>query len=358
MHADSPKAPRITHRDIANRLGISQSTISRVLSNHPKVSPDTRKLVLQAVEAMHYRPDPALSVLAAHRWPEQRARTVANLAYIILAPRTEYCGSVGSQAQMRVVRNRAEELGFGFDCFWLSDYPSGRELSKVLYHRGIEGLILTGDEEQSRINLEWSHFCHVALGEDTNLPLCNRVRYDWFDALLKAIDRALERGYKRIGIALMDHQNSVINQALVSGCFIAGQKLSMLGLPILPTATFQPNQTDGKPLREWFHENQPDVVISSNIRAYYLMDEAGIQFPKAAGFVYLHRSHSPGEERLSAMDDLCSLRVSRTVELLAQLIHLNQKGILKYPRIMLIQGEWYEGETLPDRHTESVPLGG
>ena len=43
--------------DIARELGISKSTVSRALSGHPSVKPDTRRIVLEKAAAMHYKPN-------------------------------------------------------------------------------------------------------------------------------------------------------------------------------------------------------------------------------------------------------------------------------------------------------------
>src|SRR3546814_554673 len=43
--------------DIAIKLGISKSTVSRALTNNPNVSPETRKAVLEVAKEMDYQPN-------------------------------------------------------------------------------------------------------------------------------------------------------------------------------------------------------------------------------------------------------------------------------------------------------------
>ncbi len=57
--------PRI--KDVARRAGVSSATVSRVLSNHPHVSPETRERVLQAIEELGYRPSRVARSLRAQR---------------------------------------------------------------------------------------------------------------------------------------------------------------------------------------------------------------------------------------------------------------------------------------------------
>ncbi len=54
---------RVTIKDIAKELGISPSTVSRALKDHPDISPDTKKAVNELAEKLNYTPDPiALSL--------------------------------------------------------------------------------------------------------------------------------------------------------------------------------------------------------------------------------------------------------------------------------------------------------
>ena len=53
--------------DVATFAGVSHQTVSRVLNDHPNVSPRTRALVLAAVEELGYRPNTAARALATGR---------------------------------------------------------------------------------------------------------------------------------------------------------------------------------------------------------------------------------------------------------------------------------------------------
>ncbi len=49
-------ARRIGIRDVANKAGVAVSSVSRVISGHPNISPDMKERVLAAVQAMGYEP--------------------------------------------------------------------------------------------------------------------------------------------------------------------------------------------------------------------------------------------------------------------------------------------------------------
>lgn len=57
----------ITLQDVANKLGISHQTVSRVINDHPRVLPETRERVLQAIQKLGYRPNRAARFLANRR---------------------------------------------------------------------------------------------------------------------------------------------------------------------------------------------------------------------------------------------------------------------------------------------------
>ncbi|HEX8548706.1 MAG TPA: LacI family DNA-binding transcriptional regulator, partial [Cytophagaceae bacterium] len=50
--------PEITIKDIALRLSVSVSTVSRALSNHPRIGLRTKEKVLALAKELNYRPNP------------------------------------------------------------------------------------------------------------------------------------------------------------------------------------------------------------------------------------------------------------------------------------------------------------
>jgi LacI family transcriptional regulator len=56
-----------TLNDVAKVLGLSHQTVSRVINKHPRVLPETRERVLQAIDALGYKPNQAARFLANRR---------------------------------------------------------------------------------------------------------------------------------------------------------------------------------------------------------------------------------------------------------------------------------------------------
>ena len=61
------KSKCVTIKEIANRLGIAVSTVSRALHDAYDVSPETRKKVLAITEELDYRPNPYAVNLVTQR---------------------------------------------------------------------------------------------------------------------------------------------------------------------------------------------------------------------------------------------------------------------------------------------------
>ncbi len=62
---DGPGHPTI--RDVAARAGVSKSLVSLALQNAPRVSPETRAVILAAADELGYRRNAAARALVAHR---------------------------------------------------------------------------------------------------------------------------------------------------------------------------------------------------------------------------------------------------------------------------------------------------
>ena len=58
---------RVTIRDVAQRAGVSSSTVSRVLNDSASISQRTRQAVREACQALHYVPDITARGLSGHK---------------------------------------------------------------------------------------------------------------------------------------------------------------------------------------------------------------------------------------------------------------------------------------------------
>jgi LacI family transcriptional regulator len=85
-------ADKVTLRDIAQRAGVGDGTVSRVLNNHPNVSQKTRDKVMKAVEELEYRPN-----FSARHMRTQRSQLIGFLTDLVAT--TPFAGQIIQGAQ-------------------------------------------------------------------------------------------------------------------------------------------------------------------------------------------------------------------------------------------------------------------
>lgn len=67
LPTDGQTRPRVGIRDVALCAGVSTATVSRALSNHPRVAPATRIRIIATAEVLGYIPSAAAAALATGR---------------------------------------------------------------------------------------------------------------------------------------------------------------------------------------------------------------------------------------------------------------------------------------------------
>jgi DNA-binding LacI/PurR family transcriptional regulator len=125
-----PRPARITARDVARHAGVSQPTVSLVLSGNPRarVAPATRERVLQAVEALGYRPN-----LLARALVQRRSSSLG-----VIVP------DLQNPSLLEVVsgiERVASEQGYAVLLCDAREVPAARHL-ELLRSRVVDGVIL------------------------------------------------------------------------------------------------------------------------------------------------------------------------------------------------------------------------
>ncbi len=161
-----PHERPITLEDLATHLKLGRSTVGRALQGHPHVSARTKERVLAAARTFGYRPDPAVAALARRRWPSGAHTGSVTLALIYGGRRSGASGRRSDwfeRIRLRA-RSRAASLGYHFDEFHISDYPSWHRLYHVLESRGIRGVVVLALREKFQFDSDWDRFASVFLG--------------------------------------------------------------------------------------------------------------------------------------------------------------------------------------------------
>ena len=249
-----------TQRDIAREAGVSLATVSRVLRNHPGVTPTTREKVLKAVRQTGYCHNPLVDAWAAN-FRESHRRAGLVIGHIIGFSQSELNARPDLRTLCEGVRERASEIGASVDTFHLG--PDGelsdQRLQQILQGRGITALI-NGPFPQSapEPSLQWKHFAVIAMRESPATRRFHRVVHNRYTTLRKALFHLLESGYERPGLVGFGPAGSDASRDWLAAYLQIRTLLPEKDrIPWLPL-----EHRDDPSFDAWWRKHRPDVVLS------------------------------------------------------------------------------------------------
>src|ERR1700675_3549548 len=133
---------RPTLNDVAKSLDISHQTVSRVINNHPRVLPETRRRVLQAIDALGYKPN-------------QAARFLANRRSTLIGLFTDDPGIYGAAHAILSLEQEARLHGYTLMIFGLRNLTiaEAKAGAEELIANAAEGLIVDLPVEIKKVEL-------------------------------------------------------------------------------------------------------------------------------------------------------------------------------------------------------------
>ncbi len=212
----------VSLKDLAHEIGVSISTVSRALNNHPDISPDVTKKIQKLAAELNYTPNPlAMGLL------KQATRMIGVIVPDLV---THFYSSIISG-----IEDVAEEKGY-YILIASSNEKLQKEIKAVenLMRTRVEGLIVCLSQETK----DYGHFDRLI---NNNIPLVffdrvcrtdevSSVVVDNVDAARRITRHFYKNGFRRIAyIAGPDHLN--ISQERTQG-YISG--LTSCGLEFKP----------------------------------------------------------------------------------------------------------------------------
>ena len=180
--------PRLA--DVAGRAGVSTATVSRVLNRPSAVTPELRKRVHAAVDALGYVPHGAARALASRR-SNTIGAVVPTIDNAIFARTLQALQARLFEADLTLL---LASSGY--------DYARERRQVQNLVERGIDGLILVGEQRERSIYdlLEKKRIPYVNtwIYRDDSLHPC--VGFDNRQAAYQAGSYLLDIGHERIAM--------------------------------------------------------------------------------------------------------------------------------------------------------------
>lgn len=194
MPATADRGPSL--RDVAKRAGVSHQTVSRVINDSPKLRPQTRERVLQAIAELDYRPSALARALA-----QGRSRRIGLLM--------ESSSHFGPMSTLRGMELAARLAGYSTTIYLASpdsphEFTQGAEF---LQGQEVEGIAVIAPRVHSLESLVGLHLPKgaVILGARSHpegpialRPDLPRVGVDQEGGIRLALDHLLELGHTRI----------------------------------------------------------------------------------------------------------------------------------------------------------------
>lgn len=177
-----------TIKDVAKMADVSISTVSRVINDSKPVSPEARRRVLHAIEALDYRPNEVARSLVTKK---------SNLIGVIV-------DDIGSAFASKILRG-VEEVGrmYNHDILISSSYGDSEielKFVKLLSQKQVEGIIVISSTLNQKLmyKLEESRIPYINVNRFYNIEEELTVQIDYEKISCDMVEYLISKGHKKI----------------------------------------------------------------------------------------------------------------------------------------------------------------
>jgi DNA-binding LacI/PurR family transcriptional regulator len=158
-----------------------------------------------------------------------------------------------------------------------------------------------------------------------------------------AIDKLIERGYRRIGFVI----HRVHNERLL-GAFLGAYLAYQYGSPLLaPLEPLVLDEVEPEPIRHWIKKEKPEVIIGGLV--YDLLKEGKLLDSDIPEDTAIVGTDVPKHGELSGIFQNHEHDGAEGIRMLVGQLLRNEFGIPKNPMTYTTFGSWHEGTTAPKR---------
>lgn len=335
----SHPSPPVTLSAIARRAGVSLATVSYALRKHPKISGETRALVLRAAESLGYRPNPRVASLMAHIRGGQTGAARECLAFVwVHTSRRESRQDPFLRSVLAGAKQRAAQLGFGLEEFWTNDEGmTDRRLAQILHTRGITGVILspvTSAEAAVTLDWEWNRFAAAVIGNVTWTPELHHAGHHHFLGMRLALQELARVGLTRVA-ATLEQSSSERSKRAWEAAFLTHHRHPKLAPRWIRLAA----EDDSRATVQWLRALEIEALLVSG---HSLLADARLATACARAGVKLYTLHWDGPTPgVAGGVEQCYDRIAgHAVDLVATQLNANETGVPELPCLMLFPGRW------------------
>lgn len=339
----------VTLQTLADRLGLSRATVSRALHNHPRLSRATVAKVQSLAKELGYQTDPEINRLMVHLRQRRKLADRPTVALIINQQIPfDLTGPESGQSVLVGAVERTRECGYQPEVFNIYEFEKqGLQIDKVLYSRGISGLIICPFEVPGPLpELKFDHFSMVAIGHSIRTAHLHRVVTNQYQGMRDCVRRLVNSGYQRIGAILEVRSDKRTNGFYRSAYLLERENHGEDRLlPILIYDAFARDRWLPE-FAQWCKRHQPDAIIGSEEYLQALQPWLNAQkraIPDDFGMVSLHLN--PANPCYTGILQNSLLVGRAAANALVGQMQNYETGIPKAAHTILVEGEWHEGHT-------------
>jgi len=332
-------------KQIAFECGISVAAVSMALRGHPRISKTTIKKVKASAKSIGYRTNPLIrSVMSLVRFSKYSKKNWITIGFIWLEDTPESLSK--NYFFTKLIESfikRAYGLGLNVEQFFLKqEGMSVQRLQKILLARGITGIVFSPSKTSATVKLsfEWNRFTTVIIGHTPWEPEFNRVGHYQYSGMRRTLQNVFNAGYKRPALIILKNQNEQ-SLKIQESTFLANYPDSREGLKLVCQVD-ESMHISG--LKKWLIKMVPDCLIIPSVEVLLnRKDLAGLlrSYPHASLDVY------SGMDVAGIIQDFNAVGINAVDLIITQLLH-NDVGVPIRPKVvMLAEGEWYFGKSLP-----------
>ncbi len=346
--------------EIAQRLGIAPSTVSRALRDDPRIGTEMRARVRSTAAETGYRPNPLVSALMANRRRRGGAGEIDVIALVTsYGGREDWRTKQVCRWEFDGIQARAAALGFRVEVFSLHDYQGeAARLEATLRARGIRGVLLgfsRGNNEP--VPFSCDGFAVAGLSAYFTGAQVDRANFHGFHNVQFALDQMWRLGYRRPALVVPELNNNISNN-LWSGAFLDWQRrvpMRSRCAPFIPAGVPEIEE-----FTSWLSANEPDSILFYKVQVRSFLARAGRRVPEDIGVACLYRT-ADEMRAMGGIDGNLSAVGAAALDLVVERLNANNFGPPEHPKEVLIKGTWHEGATLPPRppspgEKSAVPL--
>lgn len=183
----------VTIKDVARIAGVSPSTVSRVISGHTRISPQTTKKVKLIMEELGYHPNIMAKSLVS--------KTTRTLGILLPRPAEELFLNLFFAEIIRGIL--AQSMRASYDILLTSSFSEKDEVetvTRLVKGRRVDGIILLSSRKNDPLIqfLREQKFPFVLIGRSSDFPDITSVDNDNIQASFDATNHLIAQGHTRI----------------------------------------------------------------------------------------------------------------------------------------------------------------